>query len=155
MTKDSALERLVYRIVTRKLDKDSIDNYVEAVKKQEAFATTTAFQTIDTKATGLLTYVAMMIAGLGLVAPLVADSDLEIGVIIAEMTAYLLIAVGCLRCLSVVAGRDVSGADIEQRLTRELLVRRELLALCNRTSIILTVVVFVLLPIQFFYAPPK
>jgi hypothetical protein len=155
MKKDSALERLVYRMVTRNLDKHSIDNYTDAVKKQEAFATTTAFQTIDTKATGLLTYVAMMIAGLGLVAPLVADSDLEIGIIIAEMTAYLLIAVGCLRCLSVVGGRDVSGADIEQRLTRELLVRRELLALCNRTSIILTVVVFVLLPIQFFYAPPK
>ena len=110
MKKDSALERLVYRMVTRNLDKHSIDNYTDAVKKQEAFATTTAFQTIDTKATGLLTYVAMMIAGLGLVAPLVADSDLEIGIIIAEMTAYLLIAVGCLRCLSVVGGRDVSGA---------------------------------------------
>jgi hypothetical protein len=155
MKKDSALERLVYRIVTRNLDKDSIESYADAVKKQESFASTAAFQTIDTKATGLLTYVAMMIAGLGLVAPLVADNDLEIGVIIAEMSAYLLIAVGCLRCLSIFAGRDVSGMDIEQRLTRELLVRRELLALCNRMSMILTVVVFVLLPIQFFYAPPK
>ena len=153
--RDSALERLIYRIATRNLDNASIESYAEAVKKQEAFASTSAFQTIDTKATGLLTYVAMMIAGLGLVAPLVADNDIEIGVIIAEMTAYLLIAVGCLRCLSIFAGRDVAGADIEQRLTRELLVRRELLALCNRSSIFLTVVVFVLLPIQFFYAAPK
>jgi predicted lysophospholipase L1 biosynthesis ABC-type transport system permease subunit len=125
------------------------------VKRQEAFATTSAFQTIDTKATGLLTYVAMMIAGLGLVAPLVADNDIEIGIIIAEMTAYLLIAIGCLRCLSIFAGRDMTGPDVELRLTRELLVRRELLALCNRASIILTAVVFVLLPFQFFYAPAK
>jgi hypothetical protein len=152
---NNSLERLIYRLVTRNLDKQSIDNYAEAVKRQESFGSSTAFQTIDTKATGLLTYVAMMIAGLGLIAPLVADNDLEIGIIIAEMTAYLLIAVGCLRCLSIFAGRDISGADIEQRLLRELLIRRELLALCNRSSIILTIVVFVLLPFQFFYAPPK
>ena len=85
--RDSALERLIYRIATRNLDSASIESYAEAVKKQEAFASTSAFQTIDTKATGLLTYVAMMIAGLGLVAPLVADNDVEIGMIIAEMTA--------------------------------------------------------------------
>jgi uncharacterized membrane protein len=153
--KVSALERLIYRIVTRKLDKASIASYAEAVKRQEAFATTTAFQTIDTKATGLLTYVAMMIAGLGLVAPLVADNDIEIGVIIAEMTAYLLIAIGCLRCLSIFGGRDLTGPEMEQRLRRELLVRRELLALCNRASIIITIIVFVLLPFQFMYAPPE
>jgi hypothetical protein len=155
MRKDSAFERLVYRIATRNLDKKSIESYAEAVKREESFASSAAFQTIDAKATGLLTYVAMMVAGLGLVAPLVAESDLEIGIIIAEMSAYLLIAVGCLRCLSVFAGRDMGGGEFEQRLGRELLVRRELLALCNRTSMILTVVVFVLLPFQFFYAPPK
>jgi hypothetical protein len=153
--KDSALERLIYRLVTRNLDNTSIESYAEAVRKEEAFASTAAFQTIDAKATGLLTYVAMMVAGLGLVAPLVADSDIEIGVIIGEMSAYLLIAVGCLRCLSIFAGRDMGSAEFEQRLGRELLIRRELLALCNRVSIVLTVVVFVLLPIQFFYAPGK
>jgi uncharacterized membrane protein len=97
----------------------------------------------------------MMIAGLGLVAPLVANSDIELGVIIVEMAVYLLIAVGCLRSLSVFAGRDLSGPDMEQRLVRELLIRRELLALCNRASIIVTIVVFVLLPIQFLWAPAK
>jgi hypothetical protein len=155
MKRESAFERLIYRIITRKLDKRSIESYAAAVKREESFVSSGTFQTIDAKATGLLTYVAMMVAGLGLVAPLVADSDLEIGIIIAEMSAYLLIAVGCLRCLSIFAGRDIGDTDIEARLARELLVRRELLALCNRMSMILTVIVFVLLPIQFFYAPPK
>jgi len=155
MKKDPAFERLIYRIVTRKLDKNTIEKYGDSVRQEQAFASSSAFQTIDAKATGLLTYVAMMIAGLGLVAPLVADNDLEVGIIIAEMSAYLLIAVGCLRCLSVFAGRDMDIPDVEARLTRELLIRRELLAKCNRASMILTVVVFVLLPIQFFYAPSK
>ena len=155
MKRESAFERLVYRIATHNLDAASIEKYAETVKQEQSFVSSVTLQTIDAKATGLLTYVAMMVAGLGLVAPLVANNDLEIGVIIAEMAAYLLIAVGCLRCLSIFAGRDIAVADVEARLTRELLIRRELLALCNRFSIILTVVVFVLLPIQFLYAPPK
>ena len=97
----------------------------------------------------------MMIAGLGLVAPLVAQSDIELGVIIVEMAVYLLLAIGCLRCLSVFAGRDLAGPDMEERLIRELLIRRELLSLCNRGTIIVTIIVFVLLPLQFMYAPPK
>jgi hypothetical protein len=152
---ESALNRFIYALVTRRLDPAAIAGYSAAVEKQEAFATAPAFQTIDAKATGLLTHVSMMIAGLGLVAPLVASSDIELGMIIFEMAVYLLIAIGCLRCLSVFAGRDVIGSDIEQRLLRELVIRRELLALCNRVSIIVTIVVFVLLPIQFFWAPPK
>ena len=70
-------------------------------------------RSIDAKATGLLTHVSMMIAGLGLVAPLVAQSDIELGMIIVEMAVYLLLAVGCLRCLSVFAGRDLAGPDME------------------------------------------
>jgi len=153
--RDTWLERMVYRLVTRNLDKQSIAHYEEGVAKQHALANAPEFQILDGKATGLLTYVGMMVAGLGLVAPLVAESDIEIGVIITEMLVYLLIAVGCLRCLSVFAGRDLIGADTEKRLARELLVRRELLALCNRASIIITIIVFVLLPFQFFYAPPQ
>ena len=34
-------------------------------------------------------------------------------------------------------------------------IRRELLALCDRASIIITIIVFVLLPFQFLYAPPQ
>jgi hypothetical protein len=153
--KESALNRMIYALVTRGLDKTIIDGYEMAVEKQQALANAPAFQTIDGKAIGLLTHVGMMIAGLGLVAPLVADSDVELGIIITEMAISLLIAVGCLRCLSTFAGRDLTGPDMEQRLTRELLIRRELLAFCNRASIIVTIIVFVLLPILFLYAPPE
>jgi hypothetical protein len=154
MTK-KLFDRLIYSIVTRQLDGAAVAGYAEAVERQEHFASAPAFQTVDAKATGLLTHVSMMIAGLGLVAPLVSNSDVELGMIIAEMAVYLVIAVGCLRCLSLFAGHDLSGADLEARVTRELLIRRELLALCNRASIIMTIVVFVLLPIQFLWHPEK
>ena len=149
------LERLIYSFVTRRLDKTAIANYEKAVERQQALGSAPAFQTIDGKATGLLTHVGMMVAGLGLVAPLVAHSDIELGIIIIEMAVCLLIAVGCLRCLSSFAGRDLTGADMEHRVGRELLIRRELLALCNRASIIVTIIVFVLLPLQFLYVAPK
>jgi hypothetical protein len=47
------------------------------------------------------------------------------------------------------------GADMEHRVVRELLIRRELLALCIRASIIVTIAVFVLLPFQFMYVESK
>jgi hypothetical protein len=153
--KESLFERMIFSLVTRGLDKTAIANYEKLVEKQQALATAPAFQTLDGKATGLLTHVGMMVAGLGLVAPLVAHSDLELGIIITEMAIYLLIAVGCLRCLSSFAGRELTGPDMERRLGRELLIRRELLALCVRASIIVTIVVFLLLPLQFLYVAPK
>lgn len=153
--KETRLERIIYALATRGLDKTAIDNYEKAVERQQALANAPAFQSLDGKATGLLTHVGMMVAGLGLVAPLVAESDIELGIIITEMAVYLLIAVGCLRCLSIFAGRDLTGPDMERRLVRELLIRRELLAFCNRASIIITIIVFVLLPFQFLYSPPK
>ncbi len=153
--KETALDKMIYALVTRGLDGATVAGYAEVVEKQEAGAAAKAFQSIDAKATGLLTHVSMMIAGLGLVAPLVAQSDIELGVIIVEMAVYLLLAIGCLRCLSVFAGRDLAGPDMEERLIRELLIRRELLSLCNRGTIIVTIIVFVLLPLQFMYAPPK
>ena len=153
--KETRLERIIYALATRGLDKTAIDNYEKAVEKQQALANAPAFQSLDGKATGLLTHVGMMVAGLGLVAPLVAESDIELGIIITEMAVYLLIAVGCLRCLSIFAGRDLIGPDMERRLVRELMVRRELLAFCNRASIIITIIVFVLLPFQFLYSPPQ
>lgn len=153
--KESWLEWLIYSAATRGLDKTAIANYEKAVEKQQSLANAPAFQTLDGKATGLLTHVGMMVAGLGLVAPLVSSSDVELGIIITEMAVFLLIAVGCLRCLSTFAGRELTGPDMERRLVRELLIRRELLSLCVRASIIATIVVFVLLPIQFLYAPSK
>ena len=86
------------------------------MEKHESLSTASAFPAIDAKATGLLTHVSMMIAGLGLVAPLVASSDLELGVIIVEMAVYLLIAIGSLRCLSVFAGNEMLGDDLDKRI---------------------------------------
>ena len=90
--------------LTRKWDATAISSYHEHVKQQqESIPPSIAeeFSLIDAKSTGLLTHVSMMIAGLGLIAPLVADHDLEKGVIVFEMAVYLLVAIGCLRCLTV------------------------------------------------------
>jgi hypothetical protein len=149
-----ALDGAIYSFLTRGLDDATLARYAEAVEKQEEARAARVFQTLDTKATGLLTHCSMMIAGLGLVAPIVSQSDIELGIVIAEMAGYLLLAIGCLRCLSVFAGRDID-EEMEARLGRELIIRRELLSICNRGTIILTIIVFVLLPIQFMFVPPK
>jgi hypothetical protein len=153
--KDSAFERFFYSVATRNLGEEEIAGYRASVEKHESLSTASAFPAIDAKATGLLTHVSMMIAGLGLVAPLVAGSDLELGIIIVEMAAYLLIAIGTLRCMSVFAGNEMLGDDLDKRIARELVIRRELFILCHRATIILTLIVFVLLPFQFLYAPPR
>ena len=68
-----------------------------------------------------------MIAGLGLIAPLVADSDFEVGIVIMEMAIYLLIALGCLRCLSVFHAHEFEAADhVQDAIHRELIIRAEL-----------------------------
>ena len=89
--KEPWLERMIYSVATRGLDKTAIANYEKAVEKQQALANAPAFQTLDGKATGLLTHVGMMVAGLGLVAPLVSSSDVELGIIITEMAVLSLI----------------------------------------------------------------
>jgi hypothetical protein len=152
---ETVFERFFYSLATRNLCEKEIAGYRAAVEKHESLSTASAFPAIDAKATGLLTHVSMMIAGLGLVAPLVASSDLELGVIILEMAAYLLIAIGTLRCMSVFAGNEMLSDDLDKRIGRELVIRRELFILCHRATIILTLIVFVLLPFQFFYTPPK
>ncbi len=83
---------------------------------------TDSFQLIDVKATGLLTHVSLMIAGLGLIAPLVADNQFEKGIVVAEIGVYLLVAVGCLRCLSVFHTHefDANGARLREIADRSL-----------------------------------
>ena len=115
------------------------------------------FASIDAKATGLLTHTSMMIAGLGLIAPLVADSDLEVGIVVSEIAVYLLIALGCLRCISVFQAFEVNdaGERIRELIHRELIIRSELYRLCIRSAIVFTIVVVAVLPILFFYSPGK
>ena len=118
---------------TRKTEA-SFASALENSDAAETDATTAAFQTIDAKASGLLTHVSMMIAGLGICMPLLAQHRFEEAVIIAEMSVYLLIAVGCLRCLSVVRSLPLhgSGIDVRQTIQRELVIRHELYRLCNQ-----------------------
>jgi hypothetical protein len=160
MPSRSILDRLIYAVVTRGWDQNGIATYPDQLTRYNTYLSDQqrdAFALIDAKATGLLTHVSLMIAGLGLVAPLVADNDYEMGVVIAEIAVYLLIAVGCLRCLSVFHAREFAKAEADMRIimAHELIIRRELYSLCIRASIGFTLIVFALLPVLFFWKPER
>jgi hypothetical protein len=156
-TLDSEGVGTLYAALTRKWDAATIDSFARALEsrdQQDSGAASDAFKTIDAKASGLLTHVSMMIAGLGICAPLLAQHRLEEIVIVAEIAVYLLIAVGCLRCLSVVRTlTDHHRGTTKLRVQRELIVRHELYRLCNQASIYFTVVVFLSLPIMLWWKP--
>src|SRR5690349_19695288 len=156
----SALDRAFFALLTRGWTARRITNYEAGLRKRDRLMSTEVvrtFASIDAKATGLLTHTSMMIAGLGLIAPLVADSEIEIGIVVGEMAVYLLIALGCLRCLSVFHVRELSSAGngLHAIIHRELIIRSELYSVCIRAAIIFTIVVFVLLPVLYFWSPEK
>ena len=156
----SPLDRAFFALVTRGWDAGRIKDYEESLRRRDTAMSVEAsrtFASIDAKATGLLTHTSMMIAGLGLIAPLVADSDLEIGIVVSEIAVYLLIALGCLRCISVFQPFEVGDAveKIRELIHRELIIRSELYRLCIRSAIIFTIVVVAMLPILYFYSPGK
>jgi hypothetical protein len=156
----SPLDRAFFALVTRGWDASRTKNYEDNLRARDKAMSdeaTRTFASIDAKATGLLTHTSMMIAGLGLIAPLVAESDLEIGIVVAEISIYLLIALGCLRCISVFQAFEVSNAcdGIHELNHRELIIRSELYSLCIRAAIVFTIVVVVVLPVLFFYSPGK
>lgn len=149
-------DRPLLNAFTRKWEKAAVESYHERVRQHEESIPApiaTAMQNIDAKATGLLTHVSMMIAGLGLIGPLVADHRLEGGIIVVEMVVYLLLAIGCLRCLTVFNPHALTGemAIMTRSLSRELLLRRELYAFCVRAAIVVTIVVVVTLPAMYFW----
>jgi len=148
----------LYATLTRKWDAKTLASFASALENKDAAetaATTAAFQTIDAKATGLLTHVSMMIAGLGICMPLLAQHWIEEAVIILEISVYLLVAVGCLRCLSVARSlpQHGSGIDFRQTVQRELVIRHELYRLCNQASIYFTTAVFLSLPVLWWIRP--
>src|SRR6516162_5168240 len=150
----SPLDRAVFALITRGWDAGRIKNYEESSRRRGTAMSVEASRTlssIDAKATGLLTHTSMMIAGLGPIAPLVADNEIEDGIVIAEIAIYLLIALGWLRCLSVFHVNEFSqGSDsIHQIIHRELIIRSELYSICIRGAIISTIVVFALLPLLY------
>ncbi len=114
-----------------------------------------SFEIIDAKATGLLAHVSMMIAALALVSPLVADSRLEQAVILFEIMLYLLAAIGCLRCMVIFDEADLMAdkQTLHNRARDELIIRRELYQRCNKASMYLTVLIFLSIPLLFFYTP--
>lgn len=142
--------------LTNKWDDATVASFARSLENRDAEETdaaTAAFQTLDAKASGLLTHVSMMIAGLGICAPLLAQHWLEEAVIVGEIVVYLVITVGCLRCLSVVRtlGDANSRKPAKLRVQRELIIKHELYRLCNQATIYFTIVVFVSFPIMLLW----
>ena len=156
--KRSLLDRFFFAIATKGWSEQRIASYPSQLQHYSAALTPEllgALQLIDTKVAGLLTHVSLMIAGLGLIAPLVATSELEIGIVIAEIGVYLIIAIGCLRCLSLFSISDFNEQTDQGRhiIVHEMIVRRELYSLCVRAATAFTVVVFLLLPVLYLWKP--
>jgi hypothetical protein len=154
----SLVDRLTFALVTYGWKADDVASYSDRLRQYRKAVSAdydSAFEQVDAKTTGLLTHVSLMIAGLGLIAPLVVDSHVELGIVIAEIAVYLLIAVGCLRCLSVFHTREFVRHEehMEELAIHELIIRRELYSLCVRFAILITIAVFLLLPVLYFWTP--
>ncbi len=151
-----AMDRALYRAVTRDLRREHVEKYVKhlAVDDEETVVPNVigrGLQIIDTKASGLLTHTSMMIAALGVSAPVIANDYFEQGVIVVEIMLYLTVALGCLRCLSMFQNDLESPTQDEAR--DELILRHELFKLCNRAAISLTFLVLISLPLLYLYVP--
>ena len=154
----SRFDNLLFGLFTRNWAATKIESYPRTLEaRAKTGSGAEAFQTIDVKAAGMRTHVSMMIAGLGISAPLLAQHPVEEAVIVGEICVYLLVAVGCLRCLSVLNTADIPGkpAEVKKRVERELLIRQELYRFCNRFTIRFTVLVFISLPIMLWWKPEK
>lgn len=154
----SPLDRALFAALTPRWDRNRIGAYFDNARLHDSAippVVLNSLQAVDTKAAGLLTRTSIMIAGLGLIAPLVADDRLEIGIILIDVACYVLIALGCLRCLSIFQSRALFTRSNNNRalINHEVILRRELYAWCNRLVIAVTIIVFVDLPFLFFYRP--
>jgi hypothetical protein len=59
-----------------------------------------------------------------------------------------------LRCLSVFRSKELFGpGPADELVGRELIIRRELYAICNRVAIVFTLFVFIFLPFLFLWKP--
>jgi hypothetical protein len=149
------IDRPLLKVLTRGWGQTEVSDYSDRICKHRGLIPApilASMQDIDSKATGLLTHVSMMIAGLGLIASLIADHRIEEGIIILEITVYLLLAIGCLRCLNVLnpppAVDDTSASLVE--LSHELVLRRQLYALCVHATTWVTVFIIISLPAMYF-----
>jgi len=154
-------DRLLFGALTRGWPRERVDNYVEMLRVDNRESAVPGvvgrtFQTIDAKASGVLTHTSMMVAALGVSSRIVADNRFEQWIIMAEITCYLVVAVGCLRCMEVFNEHndmhlvpDASAAAVR----REVILRRQLFMMCNRAAIFLTALMLVTLIALFAYVP--
>ena len=152
----ATLDNALYAWLTRNWGNARIKAYPRNMETRDKVAAGPAgatFRMIDTKATGILTHVSMMIAGLGITAPLVAQHPYEEALIVAEICIYLLIAMACLRCLSILNTVDPGDATLQSRVNQELIIRQELYRFCNRFTIYYTLVVFISLIALLLWTP--
>jgi hypothetical protein len=151
------VDDLLFSVLTRDWERRGTTNYSKRLQKSQAATPPhvhDAFHRIDAKSTALVTYVAMIIAGLGICAPLVASHPIEEAIVIGQICIFLLIAVGCLRCLSVFSAPTTTGDPADAAdLERELIIRQELFRVCHRSSIVFTFGVFCSLPAMLLWRP--
>jgi hypothetical protein len=152
------IDEALYSVLTRNWEKRLSDNYLDALKKRETQTPpfiSELLSRIDAKATALVTYVAMMVAGIGICAPLVAKHPYEEAIVIVQISFFLLIAIGCLRCISTF-NRPALTANAKQSLEaleRELIIRQEIYRICHRASIFFTVTAFISMPFMLLWRP--
>jgi uncharacterized membrane protein len=77
----------------------------------------------------------------------------EQGVIVVEIMFYLMVALGCLRCLSMF--QEDLEKPAKEAARDELILRHKLFRLCNREAILLTLLVLLGLPLLYLYVPAK
>jgi hypothetical protein len=113
-----------------------------------------ALDQMDTKASGTLTHISMMIAAMGVTAiSEIVDHDSERFICYLTIGLYLILAVMCLRCMSVVEATLFVGDKrrLISHLEEDLIYRRELYATVNSMTAVLTGVVLVLIYFFYFY----
>jgi hypothetical protein len=149
-------DRPLHKALTFGWTDSAINEYFEHIRSEQERipeSIMTSMQNIDGKVTALLTHVSMMIAALGLVAPVVANNRFKEGIIVFEIAIYLLLAVGCLRCLNLFNIHRSLGkrANLIGELRHEILLRRELYILCVRAATLITICLLVSLPAMYFW----
>ena len=109
---------------------------------------------LDTKASGTLTHISMMIAAPGVTARAdIIDHESERFIIYATMCVYLILSVLCLRCMNGFTIELAAGPRERflEHISEELIYRKELYARANTATTMLTAIVFVLIFFFYFY----